>query len=346
MEEEIYMRRCIELARNGLCRTAPNPMVGAVIVCGGKVIGEGYHACCGKAHAEANAIRAVKDPALLRRSTLYVSLEPCTHYGKTPPCADLIIEKQIPRIVVGCADPSDKVDGRGIRKLREAGLEVVVGVLEQKCRQLACRFITFHTLRRPYVTLKWAESADGYIGRKLGEGAPVVLSSPLTAMLTHKRRAEHSAILVGRRTALSDNPRLTVREWYGSSPVRAVIGDISLFPSSLHLFNGEAPTLAFTSSAAEAPLADKVETIRTAPGQPMLPWLLATLHERGLQSLLVEGGGILLQSFIDAGLWDEIFIEKSPRLLSGGVKAPAVPAAIPYGRETWFGREYRHYAKP
>ena len=165
MEEEKYMRRCIQLAQNGLCNTAPNPMVGAVIVCDGKIIGEGYHIRCGEAHAEVNAIRSVKDSSLLKRSTIYVSLEPCSHYGKTPPCADLIIEKQIPRIVIGCQDPFAKVAGRGIQKLKDAGREVIVGVLEEECRNLIRRFITFHSLHRPYITLKWAESADKYIDK-------------------------------------------------------------------------------------------------------------------------------------------------------------------------------------
>ena len=189
-EEEKYMLRCIQLAQNGLCNTAPNPMVGAVIVCDGKIIGEGYHVRCGEAHAEVNAIRSVKDTSLLKRSTIYVSLEPCSHYGKTPPCADLIIEKQIPRIVIGCRDPFSKVAGRGIQKLKDAGREVIVGVLETECRQLIRRFITFHTLRRPYITLKWAESSDRYIDYSRTDGKPVILSSPLTSMLVHKKRAD------------------------------------------------------------------------------------------------------------------------------------------------------------
>mgnify|MGYP004725550901 CR=1 FL=1 len=203
IEEEKYMRRCIQLAQNGLCNAAPNPMVGAVIVCDGKIIGEGYHVRCGKAHAEVNAIRSVKDISLLKRSTIYVSLEPCSHHGKTPPCADLIIEKQIPRIVIGCQDPFSKVAGRGIQKLKDAGREVIVGVLEDECRHLIKRFITFHTLHRPYITLKWAESADGFIDLCRTEGNPVILSTPLTSMLVHKKRAEHSAILVGTRTGQS-----------------------------------------------------------------------------------------------------------------------------------------------
>ena len=205
MKEEKYMRRCIQLAKNGLCNVSPNPMVGAVIVCEGQIIGEGYHIRCGEAHAEVNAIRSVKDLSLLKHSTIYVSLEPCSHHGKTPPCADLIIEKQIPRIVIGCQDPFSKVAGKGIQKLRDAGCEVIVGVLETECRELIRKFITFHTLHRPYIVLKWAESADGFIDLERTEGQPVILSTPLTSMLVHKKRAESDAIMVGTRTALLDN---------------------------------------------------------------------------------------------------------------------------------------------
>ncbi len=223
MEEEKYMRRCIQLAQNGSCNAAPNPIVGAVIVYDGKIIGEGYHIHYGEAHAEIHAIRSVKDPSLLKRSTIYVSLEPCSHYGQTPPCADLIIEKQIPRIVIGCQDPFSKVAGRGIQKLKDAGREVIVGVLEKECQHLIRRFITFHALRRPYITLKWAESADKYIDLFRTDGSPVLLSSPYTSMLAHKRRSEHSAIMVGTHTAQLDNPNLNVRHWHGSSPVRIVL---------------------------------------------------------------------------------------------------------------------------
>ena len=221
-EDEIYMHRCIQLARNGWCGAAPNPMVGAVIVCDGKIIGEGYHAKCGEAHAEVNAIRSVKNQELLKRSTIYVSLEPCAHYGKTPPCADLIVEKQLKRVVVGCQDPFAKVDGKGIEKLRQAGIEVTVGVLETECLELIERFVTYHARKRPFITLKWAQSEDGFIDLNRTAGEPVKLSNDFTSMLVHKRRAEHDAILVGTRTALLDNPSLNVRNWYGKSPLRLV----------------------------------------------------------------------------------------------------------------------------
>ena len=246
-KDEKYIRRCIQLARNGLCNAAPNPMVGAVIVYQDRIIGEGYHARCGEGHAEVNAIRSVKDESLLKDSTIYVSLEPCSHYGKTPPCADLIIRKGIPRVVVGCTDPFPLVAGRGIRKLKEAGIDVKVGVLEEECKQLIKRFVTLNIKKRPFVTLKWAQSADGFIDVERTSGKPVVLSTPITSMYVHKQRAEHQAILVGRRTALLDNPSLTVRNWYGKNPLRLVIDkDLSL-PSDLHLFDGSVPTLVFTA---------------------------------------------------------------------------------------------------
>lgn len=343
MEEEKYMRRCIELARNGRCNVSPNPMVGAVIVHEGKIIGEGYHVRSGEAHAEVNAIRSVKNPALLKESTIYVSLEPCAHYGKTPPCADLIVEKQIPRIIIGCGDPFGKVAGRGIQKLRDAGREVVVGVLEEECRALIKRFVTFHTLCRPYVILKWAESADGYIDRHRTEGRPEVLSTPLTAMLVHKMRAESDAILVGTRTALLDNPSLTVRNWAGRNPVRLVLDHELSLPQDLHLFDGSVKTLVFT--AKEHPGRMNVEYIRADYTKDILPQVMETLYRRGLQSLLVEGGAQLLQSFIRAGLWDEIVVEKSSRFLHNGVKAPEISDKNSYVIENHFGTIIRHYRK-
>lgn len=340
-EDEKYMRRCLELARNGLCNAAPNPMVGAVIVCDGRIIGEGYHVRCGEAHAEVNAVRSVADPSLLSRSTIYVSLEPCSHYGKTPPCADMLIEKGIPRIVIGCQDPFARVAGRGIQKLRDAGRDVTVGVLEAECLHLIRRFVTFHTHRRPYITLKWAQSADGYIDLCRTAGSPAILSNPLTAMLVHKMRAEHSAILVGTRTALLDNPSLTVRQWYGRSPVRVVLDRTLSLPHSLHLFDGSTPTLVFTASQGEPPAG--VEYIPTDYSRDILPQILTTLHQRGLQSLLVEGGSQLLQSFIDAGLWDEISVEESPVRLGSGVRAPRLDDGLPCRQQRFFGHTFRLY---
>lgn len=340
-EEEKYMWRSIQLAQNGQCNAAPNPMVGAVIVCDGKIIGEGYHVRCGEAHAEVNAIRSVKDASLLKRSTIYVTLEPCSHYGKTPPCADLIIEKRIPRIVIGCQDPFSKVAGRGIQKLKDAGRDVIVGVLEQECKHLIRRFITFHTLRRPYITLKWAESADKFIDVCRTEGSPVILSTPLTSMLVHKKRTEHSAIMVGTHTAELDNPSLNVRHWYGRSPVRIVIDRVLSLPTDLHLFDGSTPTLVFTEATQESK--SNIEYITIDFQEDILLQIMEILYSRGLQSLLVEGGSLLLQSFIDTGLWDEIFVEETPISLFSGVKSPEISDKIPYETEQSFGRSFRHY---
>ena len=293
--DERYMRRCLQLARCGRLGAAPNPMVGAVVVCDGRIIGEGYHQRCGEAHAEVNAIRSVCEPELLHRSTIYVSLEPCAHYGKTPPCAQLIIDKGIPQVVVGCRDPFAQVDGRGITMLRESGIEVREGVLEQKCLWLNRRFITFHTKQRPYITLKWAQSEDGFIDRKRTspEEPPVRFSTPLTQALVHQLRAENEAILVGRHTLELDRPSLTVRQWYGRNPRRVVL--------SSRPVRCEGMTSYRTREEA-----------------------LKDLWQQGVQSLLVEGGRETLQGFIDAGLWDEARIETAPIRLGEGIRAPKI----------------------
>lgn len=342
-KDEKYIRRCIQLARNGMCNAAPNPMVGAVIVHNDRIIGEGYHARCGEGHAEVNAIRSVKDESLLQESTIYVSLEPCSHYGKTPPCADLIIRKGIPRVVVGCVDPFSLVSGRGIQKLKDAGIDVKVGVLEAECRQLIKRFVTFNTQQRPYITLKWAESADGFIDINREGGQPVVLSTPITSMYVHKQRAEHHAILVGRRTALLDNPSLTTRNWYGKNPVRLVIDKELTLPTSLKLFDGSAPTWIFT--AQDKASTSQVIYFKLDFSRSILPQILQKLYENKLQALLVEGGSRLLQSFIDEGLWDEIYTEHSAKVLENGVKEPVIPAGYKKNFLRRDGVTITHYEK-
>lgn len=342
-KDEKYIRRCIQLARNGMCNAAPNPMVGAVIVHNDRIIGEGYHARCGEGHAEVNAIRSVKDESLLQESTIYVSLEPCSHYGKTPPCADLIIRKGIPRVVVGCVDPFSLVSGRGIQKLKDAGIDVKVGVLEAECRQLIKRFVTFNTQQRPYITLKWAESADGFIDINREEGQPVVLSTPITSIYVHKQRAEHHAILVGRRTALLDNPSLTTRNWYGKNPVRLVIDKELTLSTSLKLFDGSAPTWIFT--AQDKASTSQVIYFKLDFSRSILPQILQKLYENKLQALLVEGGSRLLQSFIDEGLWDEIYTEHSAKVLENGVKGPVIPAGYKKNFLRRDGVTITHYEK-
>lgn len=320
--EEKYMARCIQLAKNGKGRVRTNPMVGAVLVAEGRIIGEGYHACYGEAHAEVNAIRSVKDESLLRKATIYVSLEPCAHYGKTPPCAQLIIDKHIPRVVIGCRDPFPKVAGRGIQMLRDAGVEVKVGVLEPECKELIHRFLTYNLCKRPYVILKWAESADGFLDVRRESGVPVKLSTDLTSMLVHKRRAEVDAILVGTNTALLDNPSLTVRQWYGKNPLRVVIDRSLRLPKSLKLFSDGMPTLCFTTCKQADYGTVSYELLQ--PDAPVLPQVLSVLYQRGIQSVLVEGGAALLHSFLEEGLWDKAYVEHATAVLGDGIPAPII----------------------
>lgn len=348
-EDEKYMARCIQLARCGKAHAAPNPMVGAVIVCDGRIIGEGFHIRCGTAHAEVNAISSVspEDEPLLVRSTIYVSLEPCSHHGKTPPCADLIIRKGIPRVVIGCIDPFSEVSGRGVEKLRRAGIEVVVGVLEKECRELNRRFMTSHLLKRPYVILKWAQSVDGFIDRlrSSADEPPVCFSNEQTRMLTHRLRAGVQAILVGRRTALLDNPSLTVRHWVGESPIRLVIDRHRTLPSSLHLFDGSVPTIVFTEVASPVSQHAAVEYVVLDFSEDILPQLLSVLYARHIQSVLVEGGATLLQSFIDASAWDEAYVECAPISLTEGVGAPSLPMEALVSREEYAGNGRAFYRR-
>lgn len=344
MNKEKYIRRCIQLAQNGRLHAAPNPMVGAVIVCDDKIIGEGYHVRCGTAHAEVNAITSVKNKELLKKSTIFVSLEPCSHTGKTPPCADLIIKSGIPHVVVGCQDPFSKVAGNGILKLKNAGVQVEVGVLEAECLALIREFCVFHTQKRPYIILKWAESADGFIDRKRTSGHPVILSSGLTSMLGHKRRAQVSTILVGSQTALLDNPSLTTRNWYGPSPLRLVIDRNLTLPKSLSLFNHEHRTVVFTALDSFVS-AENIEYIQLDFNQSIIPQICTYLYNQNIQSLLVEGGAKLHQSFINEQMWDEIYVEESPVLLQEGVASALLDSNLPQNIERYFGRLYRVYHK-
>ena len=324
VNDEFFMRRCLQLAALGAGTAAPNPMVGAVVVCDGAIIGEGYHHRCGEAHAEVNAIAAVKNPELLCRSTIYVSLEPCSHYGKTPPCADLIISRKIPNVVVGMVDPFGKVNGNGINKLRAAGCNVKVGVLEDECRELNRAFITFHTKKRPYVILKWAESADGFIDgeRSPENNRPVWLTNDACRALVHRWRAESGAIMVGYNTALLDNPQLNVRAWSGRDPLRIVTDRALQLPDNLHLFDRSQPTWRLNTITDNS--SENLLNVLLPWGDAMLPALMLRLYDAQINQLIVEGGTRLLQSFINAGLWDEALIFKSPVALGGGVKAPVI----------------------
>ena len=325
-QDILYMQRCIQLARCGREGAAPNPMVGAVIVCQGHIIGEGYHIRCGGPHAEVNAIRSVRDPEQLKQSTIYVSLEPCAHYGKTPPCADLIVEKQIPRVVVGCQDPFAKVNGLGIKKLRDAGIEVRVGVLEKECIRLNRRFMNFHRHHRPWVTLKWAQSADGYMDKeRTPNQSPVCFSSPFTQVLVHRMRAQNMAIMVGTNTVLYDNPSLTNRLWPGNSPLRVTIDRHGRIPSTAHLLDESVPTVVYHDES--------------------LQEILGQLYQRGIQSLMVEGGARLLESFLQEGLWDEARVEESSCQLCQGVPAPSVGQMHLVDRQRVDGRWISWYEK-
>ena len=293
MNDEKYMQRCIQLAKNGIQGARPNPMVGAVIVTPltshsspltSRIIGEGYHVRCGQGHAEVNAFASVhpEDEPLLKDATIYVSLEPCSHYGKTPPCADLIIKKGVRRVVVGTIDPFAEVQGRGIKKLQDAGIEVTVGVLEKECQWLNRRFFTYHSKHRPYIILKWAQTANGFIDE---HGKALQISNEQTQMLSHQLRAEEDAILVGHTTESKEHPQLTVRHWHGPNPKRVVLTH-----------------------------------------QRPLSQLIDDLYQQGIQSLIVEGGRQTHESFLAVGLWDEIRVETSPITVADGTKAPQLPS--------------------
>ena len=325
--DEKYMRRALQLARNGMMFASPNPMVGAVIVHEGKIIGEGFHRRCGEGHAEVNAVASVNEPQLLPHSTIYVTLEPCSHYGKTPPCAQLIIDKKIPRVVIGSLDPFEKVSGRGVKMLQDAGIEVVHGVLDEECRQLNAKFITAHTIHRPFVTLKWAQSADGYIDHIRTESAPHAarFSTPQSSALVHKLRATHDAIMVGSNTVINDNPSLDCRLWHGNSPTRVILDRRGITPASANVFHSNPQrTIYFTTVERKdiSPLITQIVINHNTP----LSEILTTLYNRNITSLLIEGGATLLQNAIDNNLWDMARIETAPFSLNndGSVKSPTI----------------------
>ncbi|HZH37091.1 MAG TPA: bifunctional diaminohydroxyphosphoribosylaminopyrimidine deaminase/5-amino-6-(5-phosphoribosylamino)uracil reductase RibD [Flavisolibacter sp.] len=368
--DEQYMHRCLQLAQLAAGDVAPNPMVGAVLVHEGKIIGEGYHQQYGKAHAEINCLASIaaEDLHLVSSSTLYVSLEPCAHFGKTPPCADLLIEKKIPRVVVGCRDPFPEVNGKGIEKLRAAGVDVSVGVLEERCRNLNKRFFTFHTQHRPYIILKWAQTGDrkiarlpikwqspdtiihsdknisnkenrlsgevGAMGYPLSGSGEVrlLISNAYTNRLVHKWRSEEQAIMVGTNTALSDDPELSTRNWPGHNPVRVLVDRNLRLPSMLKLFNGKVPTVVFNLHQHSLPF-EKISVAhlrelgvsyyQITEDASLVHQVLNGLYRAGIQSMIVEGGARLLQSFIDEGLWDEARVISNEELFIGeGLPAP------------------------
>jgi len=319
------MRRCIDLAKNGLEKTYPNPMVGCVIVHNNKIISEGWHRKAGEPHAEVNAIQNLKDDSLIKDSTVYVSLEPCSHFGKTPPCADLIIEKGFKKVMIGMTDPFAKVKGRGIKKLLDNGCQVVVGICEDECYELNKRFITFHEKHRPYIILKWAESQDGYLSPlafgKDNKKEPVWLTNNYSKQLVHQWRAQEQAILVGTNTALMDNPELTARLYKGNNPTRILIDKDLKVPKASKIFSSHANTLVFTQKSSFTST-ENIEYVDIDFNENIVPQILKELHKRDIQSLIVEGGRQTLQSFIDSKLWDEARVFKAEVNFNKGTKSP------------------------
>jgi diaminohydroxyphosphoribosylaminopyrimidine deaminase/5-amino-6-(5-phosphoribosylamino)uracil reductase len=315
------MQRCLQLAENALGNTYPNPMVGCVIVCENKIIGEGYHREYGSLHAEVNAINSIKheDKVLLSKSTVYVNLEPCAHYGKTPPCADLLIQNKVKRVVIACIDPFDKVAGKGVEKLKNAGIEVQLGVMQKEAEFLNRRFIKYHTQKKTYVILKWAESADGFIDiERNGKKGSYVLSNTQTQILNHVWRSQEQAILVGKNTVLNDNPKLTARLVQGSNPVRVVLDTHLSIPDDFNIFNDEAKTLVINSIKNETN--NHIEYIKTSDWSD----IFQILYNKNIQSVIVEGGARVLNNFITNNLWDEIRVIKTDVIINKGLKAPAL----------------------
>lgn len=335
------MRRCLELAKLGRGRVAPNPMVGAVLVHDDRIIGEGYHQLFGGAHAEVNCINSVteEDGPLISKATLYVSLEPCAHFGKTPPCADLIVKHKIPNVVIGCRDPFAQVNGKGIEKLQSAGINVTVGVLENECIELNRRFFVFHKERRPYIVLKWAQTGDGKIASAADgltehskKSTRLFISNEYSNRIVHRWRSEAAAILVGTNTALFDDPELTTRLWPGANPVRVVVDMNLRLPKSLKLFGGNTPTIIFNLRQHTLPIEKisikdlknmGVNYYQVTGDVSLVHQLLNALYQMNIQSVLVEGGAQLLQSFIDDKSWDEArIISNDALILGGGLPAP------------------------
>ncbi|MBS1549171.1 MAG: bifunctional diaminohydroxyphosphoribosylaminopyrimidine deaminase/5-amino-6-(5-phosphoribosylamino)uracil reductase RibD [Bacteroidetes bacterium] len=317
MNDILYMQRCIELAQKAIGNTYPNPLVGSVIVHQNKIIGEGYHQKAGGPHAEVHAIQSVRNLGLLKESTLYVTLEPCAHFGKTPPCALKIIEMGIPRVVIGMLDPHDKVNGLGKKLLEDAGIEVVCGVLEEECRALNKRFLTIHQRQRPYVILKWAESNDGFLDKDF---QPCTISSSLASQWVHNLRAQEHSILVGTQTALTDNPSLTTRKIFGRNPIRILFDFDLKVPISHKIFNAEAPTIVLNSikESEEENIKWRIISKENAIPDTMNCLYLAQIH-----SVLVEGGAFTLQQFLNSGCWDEVYVIRNPSLnLLNGTLSP------------------------
>ena len=341
--EEIFMQRCLELAKNGLGNVAPNPMVGCVIVHNGKIIGEGYHRKYGEAHAEVNAINSVKDHSLLTESTLFVNLEPCAHYGKTPPCSNLIIEKKIPKVVIGCIDTFSEVAGKGIEKMQKAGIDVTVGVLEKESIELNKAFFTFHTKKRPYIVLKWAQTLDGFIDidREIKDDTTDYwISNKFSKQLVHLYRSRIDGILVGKNTVKNDNPSLTTRLIYGKNPTRLIIDFAGNLHGDKHIFDQKVNTVIFTSRPKEnkenlhfAEVSNKTNIINN---------ILEYCHKNNLQTIMVEGGAQTLSLFINNNIWDEAMVFVGEKTFGKGLKAPVISNVKPT-IHSFFNDKIMHY---
>jgi len=322
---DFFMKRCLELAANGLGYVAPNPMVGSVVVCDNQIIGEGYHQKYGMPHAEVNAIQSVKDQSLLKNSILYVNLEPCAHIGKTPPCTDLIIEKGIPKVVIGISDPNSLVAGKGIEKLRKSGIEVIDHIVPTKCRELNKRFFIYHKKKRPYIILKWAQTSDGFMDviRKPGDAVGVNwISNSTSRKLVHKWRAEEQAIFIGTDTVICDDPELTVRLWKGNSRLRIIIDRNLRIPRSAKVFNNAAPTLIFNGSINK--IIGNTEFIKLKIESDPLKQIFDEMYKREILSVIVEGGKKILEYLISTNLWDEARVFQGEKEFGTGIKAPEI----------------------
>lgn len=349
------MLRCLELAQLGAGQTAPNPLVGAVLVHNGMIIGEGYHEKYGQAHAEVNCINQalrLGHSALIPASVMYVSLEPCAHFGKTPPCADLIVKHKIPKVVIGCRDPFKEVDGRGIEKLKAAGTEVITGILEDECTKINKRFFTFHIQQRPYVILKWAQTADGFIAsssnflqKKVATDTlrrRLRISNEYSNRLVHKWRSEEASIMVGTNTALDDNPELTTRLWPGNSPVRLIVDMQLRLPPFLKIFDQKVKTIVF--NAVRQDEKENLLYFLVQQDTALVQQVLHALYQLNIQSVMVEGGARLLQSFIDAGTWDEARVISNGQFTAGrGLPAPVLGNVVLEGERTIFSDTIRTY---
>lgn len=335
--DERYMLRALQLAKLGGVQVAPNPLVGAVIVHNDRIIGEGFHQKYGEAHAEVNAVHSVKDKSLLREATIYVTLEPCAHFGKTPPCADLLVRSEFKRVVIAQVDPFSEVAGKGIEKLKQAGIQVDCGILEQQAKELNKRFMTFHTKKRPFVSLKWAQTRDGFLAPESSETGIHWISQPETQLLTHQERSTEQAILVGRMTVEKDNPSLTTRAFTGPNPIRIVLDPQLKAPENAVVFTDGLPTIVLNQL--ENKQVNQVRYIRLESLE--VPSVLSTLHQLNISSVLVEGGANTLTRFIELGLWDEALVITGEKEFQSGLSAPLLPKNPE--KTTRFGKDTLNY---